>query len=118
MRVSQSAADNGRQRRGSCKATVRRFHTNENLPTLTSRTVCAQVRCDRLANIRRQRHSIMKQSLTSDVNLAGPPVDVFELERYYLTSAKTETGKQKKDCVVASSGRRFLVTGSKQPLHF
>jgi hypothetical protein len=55
----------------------------------------------------------MKQPFTSDMDLASPPVDVIELERYHLTSAKTETGQQKKDGVVASSGRRFPVAGSK-----
>lgn len=60
----------------------------------------------------------MKQPLTSDVNLAGPPIDVIELERYHLTSAKTEAGKQKKDGVVASSGRLFSVAAVKQPLDF
>ena len=60
----------------------------------------------------------MKQPLTSNEDLAGPPVNVIELESNDLTSAKTETGEQEKNRVVAAAGRRLAVAGSQHTFDF
>jgi hypothetical protein len=60
----------------------------------------------------------VKQPLASDNDLAGSPVDVVELESYYLTSAETETGKQQKNGVVTAAGRRATVASFEHTVDF
>jgi hypothetical protein len=54
-------------------------------------------------DIHRQGHPIVQQALTPNQNLAGPPVDVLELQRDHLPSTQAETGEQKKDRVVPAA---------------
>ena len=49
----------------------------------------------------------MQQPLTSNEDLAGPPVDIVELESNDLSSTESEAGEQKKDRIVAAAGRTF-----------
>jgi hypothetical protein len=60
----------------------------------------------------------MKQSLASNDDFAGSPVDVIELESHHFTGAEAETGKQKKDGVVAAAGRGATVAGFEQTFDF
>ena len=60
----------------------------------------------------------MKQSLASNEDFAGSPVDVLELESDHFPGAKTKTGKQKKDGVVAAAGRHATVAGLEHTFDF
>jgi hypothetical protein len=55
----------------------------------------------------------VKQSFASNDNLADSPVEVIELESNDFAGAKTKTGQQKKNGVVAAAYRRSAVAGCK-----
>jgi hypothetical protein len=60
----------------------------------------------------------MQQPLTSNQDLAGPPVYIIELERNYLASAETETGEQKKNRVIAAASRGLTVAAAQHTIDF
>jgi len=85
---------------------------------LAGRAISAEIGCQSLSDIGRQRHSIMKQPLAANEDFASSPVDVLEWERHHFTGAKAETGKQKKDGIVAAAVRSAAVAGPQQALDF
>jgi hypothetical protein len=58
------------------------------------------------------------QPLASNEDFAGSPVDVVELESDHFPGAKTKTGEQKKDGIVAAAGYGATVTSLEQTLNF
>jgi hypothetical protein len=51
----------------------------------------------------------VKQSLAANKDFAGSPVDVLELESDHFPGAKTKTGEEKKDGIVAAAHPRAAV---------
>jgi hypothetical protein len=60
---------------------------------LTGRAISTQVGGQGFAYIRRKGHPVVKQSLASNEDFAGSPVDVLELETDHFPGAKTKTGE-------------------------
>jgi len=85
---------------------------------LTARAISTQVGSQGLADIQRHRHPIVKQPLASNEDFAGSPVNVLELESNYFSGAKTKTGKQKKDGIVAAARHRATVAGLEHTFNF
>jgi hypothetical protein len=82
-----------RYRRRSGKTRARRLHTNENPTCFASGTIHAQPGCKCLTGIHRQGHSIVQRTLTSNQDLAGPPVDVIQLESNDFSRTQAEAGE-------------------------
>ena len=60
----------------------------------------------------------MQQPLTSNQDLAGPPVNVIELKSNNFPSAETETGEQEKNRVVPSASRGLTVAPGEHTIDF
>ena len=60
----------------------------------------------------------MQQPLTSNQDLAGPPVNIIQLKRNNFPSAETETGEQEKNRVVAAARRGLTVAATQHPIDF
>jgi hypothetical protein len=60
----------------------------------------------------------MQQPLTSNQDLAGPPVNIIQLKRNNFPSAETETGEQEKNRVVAAASRGLTVAAAQHPIDF
>jgi hypothetical protein len=85
---------------------------------LAGRTISTQVAGQGFAYICGEGHPVVKQPLASNEDFAGSPVDVLELESDYFPGAKTKTGKQKKDGIVAAARRRATVAGLEHTVDF
>jgi hypothetical protein len=85
---------------------------------LTGRTISTQVGGQGFAYIYRKGHPIVHKSLAANENFAGSPVDVFELESDHFPGAKTKTGEEEKDGIVASAGRGAALAGLKHTFDF
>jgi hypothetical protein len=60
----------------------------------------------------------MQQPLTSNQDLAGPPVNVIELESNNFPSAETEPGEQEKNRVIAAASRGETVAAAQHAIDF
>jgi hypothetical protein len=60
----------------------------------------------------------VKQPLASNEDFAGPPVDVVEPESDHFPGAKTKTGKQKKDGIVAAARHGATVASLENTFNF
>ena len=58
----------------------------------------------------------MQQPLTSNQDLAGPPVNVFESKSNNFPSAETEAGEQEKNRVVAAASRGLTVAAAQHAI--
>src|SRR6266851_537134 len=77
----------------------------EQRPTRASGAPVSQIRCERLAQINRQRQTIDAATLASDDHLACPPVDAAEFEVGHLGCPQPKAGQQREDGEIAQSGR-------------
>src|SRR6266576_3227338 len=91
-------------------------HANEHSVRLAGRAIPTEVGGQGFAYIRREGHPVVKQPLASNEDFASSPVDVLKLESDHFPGAKTETGKQKKDGIVAATGRRAAVASLEHTL--
>ena len=76
----------------------RRCHAHKQRPALAPRAA-AKIRHQRFANVDRQRQHIMPGTLAANQQLAGPPVDVVQLDRGDLAddaarASRTTTGSR------------------------
>jgi hypothetical protein len=85
---------------------------------LAGKAISTQVGGQGFAYILRNGHPVLKQSLASNEDFAGSPVDVLEPESDHFPGAKTKTGKQKKDGVGAAAGRHATVAGIEDTFDF
>jgi len=60
----------------------------------------------------------MQQSVASNQDLAGPPIDVIKLKSNNFPSTETETGEQKKNRVVAAASRGLTVAAAQHAIDF
>jgi hypothetical protein len=75
------------------KATAWRVRANEYSTRSTSGAVATQVGSQSFADIRRQRHPVVKQPLAPNEDFAGSPVDVLELKTDHFPGAKPQAGQ-------------------------
>jgi hypothetical protein len=114
----ECAPNDRRHRRRSSKTRARRFHANKHPTRFARGTIHAQIGCERLTDIHRQGHPVVQQTLTANEDLAGPPVEVIELESNDFPSTETEAGEQEKDGVIAAAGRCLTVTATEHTVDF
>src|ERR1700724_412578 len=112
------ATNERRQCRTSGESTVWSIHANEYPSCLARWPVSAQIGREGLAHIFGQRHPIVTQPFSANQDFASSPVNVFELKRNDLSSAKTETGEEKKDGVVTATFRSSTIASSQHTLDF
>src|SRR5271165_1171842 len=74
----ERASNNCRYGRWPGKARPRRLHANEHSARFACGTIHAQIGCERLADINRQGHPVVQQTLSANKDLAGPPIDVVK----------------------------------------
>ena len=70
----------------------------------------AEIGCESFAYIHRQGHPIMHQALAANEDFPGAPINIVELQCNDLPSTETETGEEKKNCMVATTRCRVPIT--------
>src|SRR5690349_16828562 len=108
----ERASNDGRYSRRPSKPGPRCLHANKHPPRFACGTIQAQIRTERFADVDRQGHAVVYQTLAADQDLAGPPIDVMQLQSNDFPGAETEPGKQKKNRVVAAASRSLPVAAT------
>jgi hypothetical protein len=70
-----------------------------------------KIRCQRFADIRRQRKAFETPTFASDDELTCAPVDVVKIEHTYLASTQAQTREQHQDCEIATAATGAPIAG-------
>jgi hypothetical protein len=95
---------------------VRPPHRHEHRPRRATGTALGHPLGKRLPGRDRQWEPLDTAALTADRNLAGPPVNVVQLQAGGLGAAQPEPGQQRQDRVIAAADGRVPITTGQQPL--
>ncbi len=89
---------------------------NEERTARDVRASATQVRNDRATDVTSEGHTTIAPSLAANVDLAGTPVDVVEIECRHLAGAQPETDKQPENRGVTPASGQAEVTGAQEAI--
>ena len=110
---AHDVTDGGRTR----QANARCEHSQEDLARYACAPVLAYVERQGLSDIREQWEPALNPALPSDDDFPGPPENVAQFQRDYLSCTQTKAREKEQDRVVTSPAWRGLISSRKDTFH-